>query len=320
MTKDSIFVSIACLSDTDVIATVFSALRNAKYSDRIFFGVCLQAFEDDLMYSELDNISSVRLDRIPISKARGPIYARSRCEKLIESEEYFFQIDCHTRFFPDWDEILIEEFCKINIDNSKSILSHYPINIKNMNSDKHLEKIGHVNRYRHIGIDALKSHGSLITLPARPIESLGIHAAMLFMHSSDRLRHRYDPELNFGLHAAEQVLYAIRLWTNGFDIFCPTRHTIATDYLVNRDRISINVKRAYQDLVGNWPEITWSKVRFLLGLDSIEHVNNEYRDSITQCISNYTFEEERSLLDYYKFASIHEKLKNIFPLYKFSSF
>ena len=51
---------------------------------------------------------------------------------------------------------------------------------------------------------------------------------MLFMRAEDRRRFPYDPELDFGLHAAEQVLYAVRLWTHGFDIFCPTQHALAT--------------------------------------------------------------------------------------------
>ncbi len=63
----------------------------------------------------------------------------------------------------------------------RAVLSHYPINIKNMHSDEYLDRIGHVNRYRQVDSDALKSHGSLVKLPQTPVTSLGISAAMLFM-------------------------------------------------------------------------------------------------------------------------------------------
>ena len=85
------------------------------------------------------------------------------------------------------------------------MISHYPINIKNMTSEQHAPVIGHVNRYRQVDADAIKSHGSLVTLPEVPIVSFGISAAMLFMRSDDRRRFPYDPELDFGLHAEEQV-------------------------------------------------------------------------------------------------------------------
>ena len=65
---------------------------------------------------------------------------------------------------------------------------------------------------------------------------------MLFMRSDDRRRFPYDPELDFGLHAEEQVLYAVRLWTLA-TIFCPTRHAVATDYAGSRDRIPDEAKR-----------------------------------------------------------------------------
>ena len=66
---------------------------------------------------------------------------------------------------------------------------------------------------------------------------------MLFMSSEVRRLFPYDPELDFGLHAEEQVLYAVRLWTHGYDIFCPTRHSLSTDYEGSRDRIPDEVKR-----------------------------------------------------------------------------
>lgn len=315
---DKIFVSIACFCDPDVVDTVKDCLDKAGSPGRVEIGVCLQAKPSDASYDELNDIARVTVDRIDVTEARGPIYARARCEALMTDADYFLQIDCHSRFFPGWDEILIQEFAKASEFNEDAVLSHYPINIKNMASSDHLDRIGHVNRYRYIEADAIKSHGSLIKLPGVPVTSLGISAAMLFMRAKDRRRFPYDPELDFGLHAAEQVLYAVRLWTHGFDIFCPTQHALATDYEGSRDRIPDEVKRISNANRIGWPEATWSKVKYLLGLDDIEQVDPVYGDSLADCVAHFGVGDERSLRAYYDFAGIHDDLKRVFPNYRYA--
>jgi FkbM family methyltransferase len=313
-----IFVSIACFCDPDVVDTVRDCLERAVSPARIQIGVCLQAKPNDASYDALNDIAGVMVDRIDVTEARGPIYARARCESLMKDADYFLQIDCHSRFFQGWDEILIQEFAKASELNGNAVLSHYPMNIKNMASSDHLDRIGQVNRYRYIEADAIKSHGSLIKLPGVPATSLGISAAMLFMRAEDRKRFPYDPELDFGLHAAEQVLYAVRLWTHGFDIFCPTQHALATDYEGSRDRIPDEVKRISNANRTGWPEATWSKVKYLLGLDDIEQVDPVYGDTLSDSMARFGVGDERSLRSYYDFAGIHDELRRVFPNYRYA--
>jgi len=54
-----------------------------------------------------------------------------------------------------------------------------------------------------------------------------------------------------------------------------------------------------------------------LGLDSLEQVDLVYQDSMAECSEKYGMGRERSLLDYYRFAGIHEQLKEAFPNYRF---
>ena len=313
-----IFVSVACFCDPDVVETVKDLFAMASESARVFVGVCLQAMPEDRRFDELASLSGVSVDRINVDQARGPIYARVRCEAMMGDAEYFLQIDCHSRFFKGWDQILIEELALAERIHPRAVLSHYPINIKNMHSDEYLDRIGHVNRYRQVDRDALKSHGSLVKLPQTPLPSLGISAAMLFMRSADRKAIGYDPALDFGLHAAEQVLYAIRLWTHGFDVFCPTRHAVATDYEGSRDRIPPEAKRISNANRGDWPDATWSKVKFLLGLDTREQVDPVYADGLAGCLKHYGLGDTRTLLEYFQFAGIHDDLTRTFPNYIYS--
>ena len=319
MSSAGLFVSIACFSDPDLLATIYDALLKASHPERIIFGICLQVNDNDRQYDVLDQYDLVIVDRMPVCDAKGPIYARARCEALLADEEYFLQIDCHTRFFPAWDDVLIQELDKAEMLNPSAVLTHYPVNIKNMNRPECLDRIGHINRYRYVGEDAIKSHGSLVSLPEKPLPSLGISAAMLFMRSSLRKAFPYDPELHFGLHAAEQVLYAIRLWTHGVDLFCPTRHAIATDYEGSRERISVDARRTVAEQRKGWPDATWTKVKYLLGLDSMQQVAPVYQRSLPHSVSSYGLGTKRTLLEYYRYAGIHAELKKLFPNYRFGS-
>ena len=145
--SQKIFISIACFCDPDVVNTVKDCFDKASSSARVEIGVCLQAKPNDTSYAALTEIAQVTVDRIDVTETRGPIYARARCEALMTDADYFLQIDCHSRFFPGWDEILIQEFGKASELNDKAVLSHYPMNLKNMTSSDHLDRIGHVTRY-----------------------------------------------------------------------------------------------------------------------------------------------------------------------------
>lgn len=316
-TKDSIFVSIACLDDPDIVLTVADIFARARHPERVFVGICLQIDPNDPSYQDLGNFENVRVDTIHFEEARGPIYARYRCEQLLEDEDYYLQIDCHSRFFEAWDETLIEEFKKCQQLSQQVAISHYPVNISNMDKPESLATIGQVNRFRQIDENAIKSHGGLVLLPETPLISIGISAAMLFITGETKKKISFDPNLHFGLHAAEQVLYAVRLWTHGYDIFTPTRHTLATQYEGSRDRIPSDVKAALGKNRKDWPQKTWSKVKYLLGLDTLEQVSPEYRQEFESSEYPHGLGSARRLLDYYRFSGIHGTLKEVYPNYSF---
>ena len=56
-------------------------------------------FKAKIHYEHIDPIIS-----------KGPCWARTDCRVFIKDEDYFFQIDSHTQFDKDWDEILIKYF------------------------------------------------------------------------------------------------------------------------------------------------------------------------------------------------------------------
>lgn len=318
-TKDvTIFLSIACLDDPDIVDTVADAFAKASKPERVSVGVCLQIEPNDPRYQSLGDYDRVRISTLHFEEARGPIFARYCCEQLMEDEDYFLQIDCHSRFFQGWDETLLAEFERCRQVSQRAVISHYPLSIDYMNEPAKIATIGKVNRFRQLNAEAIKSHGTQVPLPATPEKSLGISAALLFMEAGSKRRIPYDPDLHFGLHAEEQVLYAARLWTHGFDLFTPTVNTVATQYSGSRERISSEVRKAVLSNRGSWPEKTWTKAKYLLALDDFDQVSSAYRDSMAVHDFTYGMGRERSLLDYYRYCEIHDRLKAVFPNYHFS--
>lgn len=85
-TQESIFVSIACLDDTDIVLTVADILARARHPERVFVVVCLQIYPNDLSYQDLGNFENIRVDTFHFGEAKAPIYERYRCEQMLEDE------------------------------------------------------------------------------------------------------------------------------------------------------------------------------------------------------------------------------------------
>ena len=86
-----IFVSIASYQDPLLLETICSAYENAKYKDFITFGVCEQSSNG----IDLDNIkfkNQIRYELIDPVMAKGPCYARSRIQSLINVKIITFKL------------------------------------------------------------------------------------------------------------------------------------------------------------------------------------------------------------------------------------
>ena len=315
--NSKIFVSIACYMDKDVINTIDDCLAKAKNSANINFGVCLQFDPEDKFFEKYENHPQVKIKRMHWKEAKGPMYARYFCTKLVSDEEYFLQIDCHTRFYQDWDEIIVEELHKCEKLHDKCVISHYPLNINNMNDEKWKSKMGIIKTFRYINVDSIKSHGSLQNTPKEPTQSYGIMAALKFMRVSALKEVPYDLKTYHGYHGEEQFYYSVRLYTNGYNCYAPTRHILAMEYVTNRNRLSTESKSHLCKDSHVWNQRTWRKCKYYLRLDTLEKIDcQEYVDDIFENQKTYGLGNVRSVIDYYKFAGIHEKLLELFPFYK----
>ena len=121
----SIFVSIASYCDSQLIDTLKSLYEEAIDPSRVFVGVNLQDTEEAYTKLKECNFPNLRIIFTPKEQAKGVVFARNRIKnELVRNEDYFLQIDSHSRFRQAWDAILINQYNSIEQD--KVILTTYP--------------------------------------------------------------------------------------------------------------------------------------------------------------------------------------------------
>ena len=107
---NTIFVSIASYRDSVCSTTVESLYSMADNPKNVYVGLCQQnngKEDQDCVNNDSPVISryikNIRIIRIPYFEAKGPTWARYLCSTLWDGEQYYFQIDSHTKFVKGWD-------------------------------------------------------------------------------------------------------------------------------------------------------------------------------------------------------------------------
>lgn len=140
--KGRIFVSVASYCDSQLFDTVVSLFEEATDPSRVYVGVHLQDTQEN--YEKLKTLpyNNLRIKFTPKEQAKGVVWARNRIkEELYTNEEYFLQIDSHSRVKPTWDSILINQYN--SIEERKVILTTYPNHFDVPGKDKKYLEVEH---------------------------------------------------------------------------------------------------------------------------------------------------------------------------------
>jgi hypothetical protein len=137
----TIYVSISCLGiDRELIHTIRSAKDQALDPDSISMGIAFIGTSDLFEQATKKRLEPFGYSNIttlfaPIGKEEegipsnlGVSKGRRLAHSLYKGEDYFLQIDAHTRFQKGWDQYLISQFkraCK-TVANQRVVLSGYP--------------------------------------------------------------------------------------------------------------------------------------------------------------------------------------------------
>lgn len=227
----SIFISIASYRDDLLTFTLKEAYKMAAKPNRLVFAVVEQETQDNAL--DLDSLKfkdQIRYVRVDPEQSRGCCWARSLVQSLYNNEDFFLQIDSHTAFKPHWDVELTQNLVKLKQYHDNPVITNYP------------HALDFDDKGRPIKESPQFAPGSMNIIIPPPLDeptfthasgwiigrATGVQAKQQFVHgvmlSAGALfsfgsivdEVPYDPFVMFG---GEETTLALRLFTNGYNIF-----------------------------------------------------------------------------------------------------
>ena len=226
----SIFISIASYQDPLLVSTIFGAYNNARNKDELIFSICDQS-DDPINIDDLDFADQVRYEHVNPVFSKGPCWARHRAQTFYQEEDYFLQIDSHTQFLPNWDELFKEALFKIEAAGltdgyfAKPIITSYPRSFKVLDFERGLFELNTEDKHTQVITyrkDSLFSRGSFsrqIGIPTKHTEITHAYlmaAGCIFTRGKFVKDIPYDPNYYF---YGEELSMALRAFTHGFSFF-----------------------------------------------------------------------------------------------------
>ncbi|ESL12154.1 hypothetical protein TRSC58_00083 [Trypanosoma rangeli SC58] len=191
---------------------------------------------------------NIRIRRIHSHSAFGPTYGRYMAMLLYRGEDYALVLDSHNRFVYAWDTRIVA--MQLALQHPKAVLSHYPESYDETKGTefkwertttaylcraKFLESAGYL---RLIGIliddaSSFKRNARFVNpyyLPRlnldpdveRPLPQPWAAGGFIFANASIMREVPFDLHLPH-IFDGEEVMYSVRLWTHGYDIYSPKR-------------------------------------------------------------------------------------------------
>lgn len=305
-----IFVSIAAYRDTETPHTVRSLLEKADRPHLVRAGILSQVNlpeDNDCRVGSWPNVHETVLD---YRESLGACWARNYIWKnLLRDEDFVLQIDSHSRFDKGWDTTLLKMF--EGLQDPKAVLTHYPM--------RYDPKTGVTNdqAYTRFDIQAFNSHGfpvissaslPLSVAPAKPALTAFIAGGCMFTRAKTVKDVPYDPYLYF---IGEELNYAVRLWTHGYNLYLPNKPFMYHDYGNNRGR------RMHWEDVKSWGEYNRLSVmrnRHLLDLEMATDAR------ALQELTRYGLGKRRTLTEWERFAGLNMRAKIAFEKAKTGAF
>jgi len=211
-----IFVSIASYRDPQLVHTVNSLFDMCSDPSLVHVVVCEQNDITDTFTLNDKRVQKIIMDS---KLARGPCWARYLIQQEWKGEEYYLQIDSHTRFVKDWDKLLRTEIKSLG---KKSCLSNY-VSTYDIVTGKCINKpLRGPMRIVGKGKDGFyRFNSKYVDHLYEPTKSFGWSGCFSFSSSQLILDAPYDPKTPF-LFFGEETDIFLRLNKKGWEFYVPS--------------------------------------------------------------------------------------------------
>jgi hypothetical protein len=317
---DTIFVSIASYRDEQCAPTIRDIYAKAKIPEAIFMGVVEQHDKDDppCMPPEMETCQEnvfcpsdqIQVRRVAPKDAKGPTYGRYLGMLMYRGEKYLLMIDSHNRFVTHWDSVVINMYK--GLPTRKGVLSHYPEGWNNPDDGgaTNLPLDGRTSTTylcgaKFIDLGYPRLDGFVVHKVAKPRPQPWAAAGLLFADAKILDEVPFDPNLDF-VFDGEEILYSVRMWTHGWDIFSPNENIMYHYY--NRPKS----KKFWGLLPHDWVarrDKAHRRVQWYLGVthnqtsDRLVPVNTTEAWVLKDNVK-YGLGKERTLEEYWEYAGI----------------
>ena len=220
--KKSIFVQISSYHDPEVEKTVRNALLKSSGQNQIVFGIHSIFYEDNSWLNTLKQLPDIRLIESKAPENIGVGLGRSIAHSLYSGEDYYFQIDAHSRFDQDWDRFLINEINTHKANGfNKPIITQYPKPFwYEGDKEKTREHKSPVTQFYWKDKQRFKDNRipmqGTIQNPKGNIHSISVSAGSLFAEGE------FLKPNKLMFFDGEELLMAARAYTHGYDLFVPS--------------------------------------------------------------------------------------------------
>lgn len=216
----SIFVQIPSYHDFELIRTINDCINKSSGLHTINFGVHISYF--DKIDFALPDMPNVKYEISKAPKNLGVGASRYIANSFYNGEDYYLQIDSHSRFETYWDDVLINTYKKYKSNGANPVISCYPgayeynesgLNI--LNSKAHVSYTEFIPELS-FG-DTLVPHQRAVSNVEGNIFTKSVSAASIF---SDGSISQIKPNKKMYFWG-EEILIAVRLFTSGYDLMLP---------------------------------------------------------------------------------------------------
>jgi len=323
--SESLTILIASHRDIFCHSTVHNIYLRAKKPKRVFVNIVQEIYSEDFdCFSEIFNNPQISQDlknwlqtnvsvfNKPPSKDQGLHVSVYQAQQMISPENrdgFVMKIDSHSDFLIDYDQKLFDLFRKIGDENA--VLSSYPLGYEDV-SDYNDQSKNEKSRFKSFGkvCRIKKNKSDLFFMPISIVSNLDTYkcfqekgfcrglfvvGGFIFTKVNTMEKVPYDKYLSYFFNG-EQILYSLRLFTHGYNVYIPKENFIFHLYAKNRkQRIRYHMNKPHDQSIY---DKSLNRYKYIFGL--IEKNNVSLNKIEMGEIESFGLGNKKSLEDFYK--------------------
>lgn len=231
----TIFVNIPSYQDPEIWETVDNFYKNAKYPERIYFGITNQTDNKKLHEEVLIRFPNVQMDILELGSIVGCQPARINSHRFYNNQDYYLNMDSHMRCILNWDEELVNDFEKLQEREGPSVITCYAAPYdKDENGADIIREVPYSTSFymQEHNITHFKKHG--IPQFCAYNQEYGIETPSPYVSGHFFFTSRQAildaPFVKEVMFTEEEIFMAVRFYTAGYNLYNPKKTYIYHRY------------------------------------------------------------------------------------------